>query len=161
MKSDATVPDGDGQGEVRRSIPLWIWAAMGFGLMRCVAGVMGRALPSPDLWPVVWNPATLVERELRLLPGIGAHRARAIVKLRRERELLDAELGWEEVSGIGPWTARRVEAWLAERGVAQPEWILAPVSGARGAERFSVFDLRFPTIMERFPAPWPLSVLLR
>jgi hypothetical protein len=62
-------------------------------------------------------------RELRRLPGIGATRAAAIAQTRWERggEMFPLS----QIAGIGPKTAERVEAWLAQdalrvRGLENP-----------------------------------------
>lgn len=78
-------------------------------------------------WELARSPARMSPRELRVLPGIGARLALAIADARRAREgraparegraPAGEALAWEDVRGIGPRTAARVRAWLAERGL--------------------------------------------
>lgn len=71
-------------------------------------------------WELARSPARMSPRELRVLPGIGARLALATADARRAREgraPAGEALAWEDVRGIGPRTAARVRAWLAERGL--------------------------------------------
>ena len=81
------------------------------------------------------DPMRMSARELRLLPGVGRSRARAIVEHRRvlrarqaashdpratrvpglDGSALRTAASWESVPGIGPRTAVGVLAWLEER----------------------------------------------
>ncbi len=69
---------------------------------------LGQAL-ALDGAPRRWSP-----RELRVLPGIGARLALAVLDARR-----DGARRWEDVPGIGPRTSAQVRGWLAAHGLPQ------------------------------------------
>ncbi len=85
-------------------------------LSRSAARARGEHSLGPD--PGLWNG-----RELRVLPGIGARRARGVLNLRHAHLEQAARSGdlpgvlvWEEIPGIGGRTADGVRDFLRDRG---------------------------------------------
>lgn len=72
-------------------------------------GAAAGGTPTEDLWGL------LSVRELRLLPGLGDTRARALVRAREELEPGDGLPRLSEIPGIGEITERRVHDWLREK----------------------------------------------
>lgn len=89
-------------------------AGGGLGQAGELSGSPAQSDPVDELW------GRLSVRELRLLPGLGDTRARALVRA-REEVLPGARLPrLAQIPGIGEITERRVLAWLRERAGSSP-----------------------------------------
>jgi len=106
------------QPDSRSSEPAWPFLVAGYLFGAAVIGVPSRIerpatcdvrVPDTARYIDRWSP-----RELRRLPGIGQARALAIARTRFDEDLHGGVDALERVPGIGPETARRVRAWLAE-----------------------------------------------
>ena len=115
------------QPDSRSSEPAWPFLVAGYLFGAAVIGVPSRierpatcdvrvpdtardtAAPDTARYIDRWSP-----RELRRLPGIGQARALAIARTRFDEDLHGGVDAHARVPGIGPETARRVRAWLAE-----------------------------------------------
>lgn len=101
-----------------RIVGLWLV----FGILREGSG----SPPPPALLAAArradleLDPARMGIRDLRRLPGVGDGLALEVLRARRERE--DREGAgptlrrWSDVTGIGPKTQDRIEAWIRARG---------------------------------------------
>jgi len=73
------------------------------------------ARPAPSL-----DPARMVPRDLRRLPGIGLRLSLAIDRAREAHDPRAGPLAWQDVHGIGPATEAKARAWFRERGRKAP-----------------------------------------
>ena len=105
--------------------PIWAWFVVGWLAVDLVAGftdapparVLQRFAELRERHRLELDREAMNVRELRLLPGIGEKRARAIRAARDEHRRRGAAgpLDWTSVHGIGERTVERVDAWFAER----------------------------------------------
>jgi len=109
----------------RRDEPLWVlllvgWLSVQTVLDRRRASAVAALSASEQAAdrPGVADPACAPPRELRRLPGIGEVRALAIARARWEHSAQAGAFRLEDVPGIGPLTARRVERFLEDGGLA-------------------------------------------